>query len=344
GGAMISGHDVLIEAQDALTNSGRIAGDTNVNVAARNVVNTGAIASVGSLVSGGSAGPENSAGGQGIRGNVVVRAARDVVNLGGEIAGRGVDIRAGRDVVVGSKTRRIAQASGRAGQTNAVSNTLIDGPGAIHADEALQLVAQRDARLEGARVSAGGDAQMAAGRDAAIGATALEHTFGSRGKDVGGATGWTERREHRGTSIDAQGSVTVVAGRDAALLGSTIASEGDTTVAAARDVTVGAVKDTHRFEGKSFGGTLKHTTDAYHETVRGSEVQAGGDITFGAGQGQAVAQVLDTLGVTAYVDGETPTRHGELKVQGSYVNAGRQAGAADAQRRDGAGTVTAAAA
>ncbi|WP_191629260.1 S-layer family protein, partial [Pandoraea terrae] len=35
GGAMISGHDVLIEAQDALTNSGRIAGDTNVNVAAR---------------------------------------------------------------------------------------------------------------------------------------------------------------------------------------------------------------------------------------------------------------------------------------------------------------------
>ncbi|WP_460941140.1 hemagglutinin repeat-containing protein, partial [Pandoraea terrae] len=266
--------------------------------------------------------------------------------------------RAGRDVVVGSKTRRIAQASGRAGQTNAVSNTLIDGAGAIHADEALQLVAQRDAKLEGAQVSAGGDAQMAAGRDVVIGATALEHTFGSRGDGAGGAgsvvdaTGWTERREHLGTSIDAQGSVTVVAGRDAALLGSTLASGGDTTVAAARDVTVGAVKDTHRFEGKSFGGTLKHTTDAYHETVRGSEVQAGGDISFGAGQAQAVTQVLDTLGVTAYVDTDSSSgsdsraasRSGELKVQGSYVNAGRQAGAADAQRRDGAGTVTAAAA
>ncbi|WP_224788733.1 hemagglutinin repeat-containing protein [Pandoraea terrae] len=340
-GAVVAGSDVLIEARDTLTNSGRIVSDADVHVAARDVVNTGAIASVGAPAS---QDEQGDRGGQGVRGNVGVRAERDVVNLGGEIAGRGVDIRAGRDVVVGSKTRRIEQASGRAGQTNTVSNTLVDAQGAIHADEALRVVAQRDAKLEGAQVSAGGDAQIAAGRDVAIGATALEREFGSRGDGAGGvvdATGWTERREHLGTSIDAQGSVTVVAGRDAAVLGSTIASGGDTTVAAAGDVTVGAVKDTHRFEGKSFGGTLKHTTDAYHETVRGSEVQAGGDIRFGAGQGQAVAQVLDTLGVTAYVDadssgGEAAPRRGDVKVQGSYVNAGRQAGAADARRSDGA--------
>ncbi|VVD86110.1 hemagglutinin-related protein [Pandoraea cepalis] len=299
GGALVTGRDVIVEATNDLINSGQIVGDASTRVQGRDVENRGVI---------------GGTRGMGSVGQVEVVAERDVRNIGGEIAGKQVNVTAGRDVVVTSQTHTSEWVNG----SQSGSATTVESQGRIDALDSLVITAGRDLWVDGAEIDAGGDADLAAGRDIALGAVALNREFGGGSSDN---HNYTQVTDQLTAAVNTGGNLTVVAGRDASTAGTRIDAGKTVVVAAARDVEIGAAVGSITDSGRVDTDTYAASVDSYAETVRGSQVQAGGGITVAAGQAAAVERMLNERGVTAYVTSGDATT-GEVKILGSYLSGG----------------------
>ncbi|WP_353193401.1 hemagglutinin repeat-containing protein [Pandoraea pnomenusa] len=305
GGALVTGRDVIVEATNQVSNSGQIVGDSSTRIRAFDVENRGVI---------GSSGGRGGAADQGGAGAVEVTAERDVRNIGGEIAGERVQVTAGRDVVVTSQSRTNEWVK----DSQSGKSTAIESLGHIDARDAVVITAGRDLSVTGAAIDAGGNVDLAAGRDVSLGTIASDREFGG---GTSGSHSRTQVTEQVSSAIRSGGDTSLMAGRDASTAGANVDAGKRVVIAAARDVEIGAaintVTDTARVNGDGYAATV----DSYEESVRGSRIQAKGDIGIAAGQVEAIGRLLDKRGVTAYVtsgDGTT----GDAKILGSYVNAG----------------------
>ncbi|MEL4892115.1 hemagglutinin repeat-containing protein [Xanthomonas protegens] len=262
-GALLAGGagDTVLNATANLSNSGTISG-ANVSATAGNLLNQGRIVSSGT---------------------VALQAKQDLLNLGGQIAGRDVLLSAGRDL---TSTTRDAIAGG-------------DLRSGITASNNLLLQAGRDLSLTGTTVQAGNSAALLAGNNLTLQPTALRDESGlMRGGD--------------GTSLTIGNNLSLQAGNDLQLHGVAIAAGGDAALQAGHDLSLTPVTDAN---GKATvrtslatGGSLQLAA-GNDLTIRQAQVKAGGDLIAAAGHDLDVTSVLgDSRTVT------DQTRQGKTKV------------------------------
>ncbi|RLK33530.1 two-partner secretion domain-containing protein [Cupriavidus plantarum] len=291
-GALVAGNTVSIDATDTVNNSGSIVGNLATQVVGTDIVNRGSIGGTGTTV---------------------VSATQDVRNLGGRIGGQDVVVAAGRDIVNQSQTitNTTTLANG-----NTASATGIGAVGTIEGSNNVAMLAGRDITLAGGSVDAGNNAMLAAGRDLNIGTLQLGTT-----QDASAHDGRDHLREetvvNAGSRVKAGGSLTAVAGRDATLTASAIDAGGDAALVAGRDTTVTAAMDTRTQDAGAFSNKASQfTTSSYDESTRAATIDAGGNVTLGAGQTAVVNQILQGNGIAAAQSDGT----GNVAILGSGVS------------------------
>ncbi|MCE3602207.1 hemagglutinin repeat-containing protein [Massilia sp. P8910] len=303
GGALIAGDNVTIRNQNgSIGNSGTIlAGYANakptdmhgtVTLDARNVSNGGTIA-----------------------GNAIdIKAANDIANVGGRIAGlsnKGVDgsatddsrvtLNAGRDILVVSTTRtRSVDTVGNNG-TSTSSRTNIDRVATIAGGNVL-IDAKGNFTARAAQVDAAANLSVLAGKKIDIAGVEEKHAlFVPLGGNTMGRTGYTNEASisNAGSSLTAGNNLAVKAGADTTLSGSRIAAANDVNIGGA-NVTISAVKDRTLVDVQTVGRKQYDRAMNDDESLSGGSVSAGNNVTIAAtgiasGQkdkdGKAIAQV-----------------------------------------------------
>ncbi|MCC4592801.1 hemagglutinin repeat-containing protein, partial [Xanthomonas campestris pv. cannae] len=253
--------DVSLNATAGLSNTGTISG-ANVSANVGNLLNQGRIVSSGT---------------------VQLQANQDLLNLGGQIAGRDVLLSAGRDL---TSTTRDALAGG-------------DLRSGITAGNNVLLQAGRDLSLTGTTVQAGNSAALLAGNNLTLQPTALRNDGGlMRGGDI--------------TSLTVGNNLSLQAGNDLQLHGVAITAGGDAALQAGHDLSLTPVTDAN---GKATvrtsiatGGSLQLAA-GNDLTIRQAQVKADGNLIAAAGHDLNVTSVLgDSRTVT------DQTRQGKTKV------------------------------
>ncbi|WP_167092843.1 hemagglutinin repeat-containing protein [Massilia frigida] len=285
GGALIAGDNVTIRNQNGgISNSGTIlAGYANakptdmhgaVTLDARNVSNSGTIA-----------------------GNVIdIKAANDIANVGGRIAGlsnKGVDgsatddsrvtLNAGRDILVASTTQtRSIDTVGNNG-TSTSSRTNIDRVATIAGGNVL-IDARGNFTARAAQVDAAANLSVLAGKNIDIAGVEEKHAlFVPLGGNTMGRTGYTNEASvsNVGSSLTAGNNATIRAGGDATLSGSRVAAANDVNIGGA-NVTISAVKDRTLVDVQTVGRKQYDRAMNDDESLSGGSVSAGHNVTISA--------------------------------------------------------------
>nr|WP_019936910.1 hemagglutinin repeat-containing protein [Bordetella sp. FB-8] len=290
-GALVAGNTVNLSATGDLVNSGTVAGSTATTVAANNVLNQGTI---------------------GTGGTTTVAAAQNVVNLGGTIGGTDTQVTAGNDIVNQSTVMQAGVDTGNGKVYSNATGMATQSVGLISATHNVTLAAGRDVNLDGAAVQSGADASITAGRNLNASTLALTATQDA-GTTDGLNGGHTQTTTNVGSTIAAGGNLTTVSGGDTTLADAAVQAHGDASLQAGGDLTVTAAKDTSTYNGQSMGGSLFHRKDStYDETVQGSAINAGGNVTLAAGQGGTGN--LSILGSTVTTGGAGGTAGGAVNL------------------------------
>ncbi|MDR6407759.1 hemagglutinin repeat-containing protein [Paraburkholderia terricola] len=262
-GALVAGNAVNLNASGDVNNSGHVSSNLATTIIGNNITNRGVIGSAGATA---------------------VAAVHDVRNTGGRIGGGDVVVQAGRDVVNETQTYGVSKSFGSNTLTGSVTGTGVDAIGTISATNSATVIAGRDVNLTGATIQAGGNAAIAAGRDLTVGTITLTSTRDVQTHD--GLNGGHDRvTQNLGSAIVAGANLATVSGRDTTFTGATVQAGGDAAMVAGNNLTVTAAKDTHEHREQSMGGSLSHhMSSSYDESVQGSNVSAGGNVTLAAGQ------------------------------------------------------------
>ncbi|NIK02858.1 filamentous hemagglutinin [Xanthomonas campestris] len=304
-GALIAGGNVELNATNAMSNQGVIAG-ADVSVTAGNLLNQGRISGTGS---------------------VALEARKDLLNQG-QIEGRDVGLAAGNNLV-----------SEAAKAINGVG--ILSG---ISASNTLQLMAGNDMTLTGTRVQAGGSAALIAGNNLSLTPSALRNDNGllrggdavsiTTGKDLivsagndlqlhgvtlaaGGSaalqagnnlsltptTGLDGKVATR-TSISTGDSLQLTAGNDLTIRQAEVKAGGDLIAAAGNNLNVESVlNDSETNSYNSRNGKTRVTTTTTTQTIDQQALTAGGNLILSAGNDvNLVAAKLDAgkgLGISA---------------------------------------------
>ncbi|WP_199027150.1 hemagglutinin repeat-containing protein [Ralstonia sp. ASV6] len=285
-GALITADAIDLHTAGDLNNSGRIAGDTRVNLTADNVVNRG--------------GTINS------KGATVISATMDVVNASGTISGDAVGVAAGRDI----RNVTLVDVDGARAQAGASTstNSLIGQTGTIVSRGDLAMSAGRDVVVSGATLSAKGDASIAAGRDVTIDTAKASTTTGyyydaqthSNAQDT----------THLTSSVATGGNLSIGSGRDTTLTAAQVKAGGDITAVSQGNLTVRNATDTSSMDyTNTRESNHVHTANRLDEATVGSNVSAGGNVTLAAVNAKA--------GGSARTDGG-----GNVSIVGSSITAG----------------------
>ncbi|WP_434990774.1 hemagglutinin repeat-containing protein, partial [Xanthomonas melonis] len=304
-GALIAGGNVELNATNALSNQGVIAG-ADVSVTAGNLLNQGRISGTGT---------------------VSLQARNDLLNQG-QIQGRDVALAAGNNLV--SEASRAINGAG-----------ILSG---ISASNALQMMAGNDMTLTGTRVQAGGSAALIAGNNLSLTPSALRDDNGllrggdavsvTAGKDLivsagndlqlhgvtikaGGsaalqagndlsltpATGLDGKPTTR-TSISTGDSLQLTAGNDLTIRQAEVKAGGDLIAAAGNNLNVVSVLNETEIDSyKSRNGKTRVSTTTTTQTIDQQALTAGGSLILSAGNDvNLVAAKLNAgkgLGVSA---------------------------------------------
>ncbi|MDN7160059.1 hemagglutinin repeat-containing protein [Paraburkholderia megapolitana] len=298
-GALVAGNSVSLNATGNVNNSGHIVSDVATTVLGNNIVNSGVIGSGGVTA---------------------VAAVQDVRNVSGQIGGVQTVVQAGRDVVNETATSSVSNTLHEDGFTSSASSQGILATGTISASGNAAVLAGRDLTLAGASIQSGNSTFVGAGRNINIGTTTLTATQGA-GTNDGLNGGHTSLTKNVGSTIITGGGLTSVSGGDTTLTDASLKSSGDASMIAGNNLTVTAARDTTSYNGQSLGGSeAKHTASSYNETVQGSNVNAGNNLTLGAGQTGTAGALLSQYGVN--VASDAPKGGGNLSVLGSSATTG----------------------
>ncbi|WP_288829081.1 hemagglutinin repeat-containing protein [uncultured Paraburkholderia sp.] len=298
-GALVAGNSVSLNATGNVNNSGHVVGDVATTVLGNSIVNSGVIGSGGTTV---------------------VAAVQDVRNVSGRIGGVDTVVQAGRDVVNETATSSVSNTLHEGGFTSSASSQSTVATGTISASSNAVVLAGRDVNLAGAAIQSGNSTFVGAGRNINLGTTTLTATQDA-GTNDGLNGGHDSVTKNVGSSITAGGSLTTVSGGDTTLTDATIKTGGNTALIAGNNLTVTAATDTHSHNEQSLGGPqAKYTRSSYDETAQGSNLNAGNNLTLGAGQTATASALLSQYRVSVATD--APTGGGNLAVLGSSATTG----------------------
>ncbi|MFB8967754.1 hemagglutinin repeat-containing protein [Xanthomonas euvesicatoria] len=304
-GALIAGGSVELNATNAMSNQGVIAG-ADVSITAGNLLNQGRISGTGT---------------------VALEARNDLLNQG-QIEGRDVGLAAGNNLV--SEASRAINGVG-----------ILSG---ITASNTLQLMAGNDMTLTGTRVQAGGSAALIAGNNLSLTPSALRDDNGllrggdavsvTTGKDLivsagndlqlhgvtiaaGGSaalqagnnlsltptTGLDGKVATR-TNISTGDSLQLTAGNDLTIRQAEVKAGGDLIAAAGNNLNVESVlNETETNSYNSRNGKTRVTTTTTTQSIDQQALTAGGNLILSAGNDvNLVAAKLDSgkgLGISA---------------------------------------------
>ena len=235
GGALIAANEITMQTGGVLDNQGRIISDTATNLIVGDLVNHGAVQSGGVLY---------------------LQAANDVNNLSGTLAGRDVQIIAGRDI----NNQRVNDESGLHQQGN------------IIAGNNLNMAAGRDISMAAGGIQTGGNANLAAAGKVDIGV--LETHNSNRG----GNNSYIDTTTNLGSTLDIGGNLAVQSGKDMTLTAATLNAGGNMTLLSGGNLDIKAAKDTR---SSGYSSEINQARN-YDETVRGSTLTAGGNLILAA--------------------------------------------------------------
>lgn len=287
-GAIIAADTVNLKLAGDLSNSGVIRATSYSDIEANNILNQG-----GSIQ-----------GGQ----YSYLNAKNDIVNQSGTITSDKLNLDAGRDIRSETLAHEIqrnaptsaASAGGKGALVAADGNgeqsvTFVQQQATIAGSQQLTINAGRDVSFMGANVKSGGALTLDAGRD--ITADAVRR---SERVAVVFGKGFFEREStsHLATAITSGGDTRLAAGNDITLTGARVESGAGVTLQAGGDIRLAAVKDRELLDTNvSYGlaGSRRDRED--RETVRGTEINAHGDIAVTA-SGKTETHSLDNARVT----------------------------------------------
>ena len=248
GSALISAENIDIRAtNDILSRGTVIAGDT-MRLSASDINNEGGTIKSSTLME---------------------EALRDIRNTGTMEAEKKLSLKAGQDIDLASTLHKERN---QQGYTETIASS---GKAAVTGNQGtLSIEAGRDIRMQAAAASSAGNIAMKAGRDITMGTAAVK-------KDT--TTTW-DRNNYRhdsaardiGSSVTAEGSLTMQSERDISIKAADIRSEGMTAVEAGRNLTVENGKEItdleehHRHKERSL---LSSTTTTTHDEVHAVKAQ-----------------------------------------------------------------------
>lgn len=275
GGALIAAKDIRINASNNIANSGSIQGRASNVLVAKNISNSGGV--IGS------------------RGFTLLNADYDILNLSGQINGNTVGIAAGRDIRVERTRRDITRTINLGESTDAgaglalfrrasaplisvVSSTELGLESGISATNNLSLNAGRDISLIAASIASGGNATLSAGRDLNAGVLTTTETSTTSRYNASRST-----VTHLGSNIQTGGNLDLNASNDMRLTATALDAGKNASLIAGGNLTLDAAKNSSAFSFDT--GVVQQRT--YDETVLGTKLNAGGNITLAAVGAQA---------------------------------------------------------
>jgi filamentous hemagglutinin len=304
GGNLFAKNDIVINAADAFTNtSGRISGN-NITIQAASIGSD--TAATRDIFSNGFGDRQQQTARIQAGGDLLLTSSGTLSAVGGQLsAGKALTLQAGSSVHLSAlalETSRDDRFSAGFDRASATTNTLTS----LSAGGNLTINAGQDIVLAGANASVGGGAALKAGGNATIAAVADETStalslktrggglFGSSRQQASSATSTTARA----SSISAQNGLSIIAGQDVTLSGSTLTASGrqnaaNLAVSAGRDLMISSVVDTSAKASSSssrgFLSRKSQSNQSYDETNIASALKASGNINLSAGQDAAIS-------------------------------------------------------
>ncbi|MDW6092418.1 hemagglutinin repeat-containing protein [Vibrio rhizosphaerae] len=237
-----------------------------------------------------------------------VSAGKDIVSKGATIrAGEGTVLLAGGDVTFGAVERETQQ-SFLDGGTRQVIKDIVHLGSTVSSGGDLTIQAGNNFHATASDLSAQGTLILAAGHDITLD-TAVDTAY--RYSDGGGHTRQLSTTTNQGSNLSGR-DVLLQSGNDTTLVNGGIQASGNVALNAKGDVNILAANDS-RYEysksthKKSFGRSKTTIHESLKETVRGSSIAAGGDITIKAQK---------------YSNAKLANGHSDIQVVGSNLNAG----------------------
>ena len=258
-----------------------------------------------------------------------IKAEHDIDNSGGSIAGGDVRLRGGNDILSRSQTTTERTRSGNSSSTV----TSVSEVSRIAAIGKLSIDAGRDLSLQGAQISAGGDAGLLAGRKIDIGAVETGSQYSATGasnastvtdsifnriadKLTGPASSYQSASTHQtGSTVRSGGNLAVISGGDIAIEGSKLTAGQDMLVAGKGKVDIVNTTDSNSLAMSVRTKGYRGSSDLRTDTANGSRLQADGSVAVYAG---ATRDAAGNLVVST--DGSTPAQ--DLTVRASSIAAG----------------------
>ncbi|WP_414489204.1 hemagglutinin repeat-containing protein [Stenotrophomonas maltophilia] len=272
-GALLAGANVDIKLGNGLVNTGNIAGRKLVTIDAGNIEHLGGSIS-GQYV--------------GLSSDKDIRVAGATVT-----ATDALSVKAAGNVTVASTVE-----TQRGGGTYQYETNRIDRVAGLYVtnpsgDGMLSVVAGGDISLQAAQIrNAGADGltQLAAGGTLDVGAIALEKrrdaTFDERNHQR------SSRTTHAASSVQGAGDVVLAAGKDINLAAAQIKAAGGLALQAGGDINSQALVDSESRDFSSAGKRSSLQVSQRDETVRGSLLQAGGNLLLTAGRDVSLTAAL----------------------------------------------------
>ncbi len=237
-GALVQGQDVALISGNGLNNSGTLRATKNLSVSAGEIQNSGLMQA----------------------GQTVSLLATDSVrnSNGGLIVGQDVSaISLTGDIV---NERSVTTTHQSAKESFERREDFVDSAAGIEASNILTLSAGRDLINNGGNLSAGNNAKLSAARDLFI--TSQSETDSGANRDSKGHSNREQTTQH-GSSIQVGGNLTAEAGRDLAIVASTVKAAGAIQLSAENDLTIApAANQTSRKRRQKSHGSGKQSSPA----------------------------------------------------------------------------------
>lgn len=264
-GSIISGRNMDLAVKGTVQNGGTMQATNNALIHATDITNTGTLRT------------------DAAKGNTVLIVDNDIINTGGNIAGKNVGLLAGRDVIMNTTVSDNKTSSGNGVHGLSVANTSINNVASITADQ-LSIQSGRDISLTATKVDTTGNASMVAGRDINLGTVTTKEAL-SANYDAKNNLSYSQTNEI-GTQISTGGNLVLSAGQDVNAKAAYANATGEIAVAAGRDVNLTSAQQQSTYAQETyietstlFSSSSTHTkekqqgTQSIGSTLSGDKVQ-----------------------------------------------------------------------
>nr|WP_236249268.1 DUF637 domain-containing protein [Pseudomonas cichorii] len=217
--------------------------------------------------------------------DLVVKAGRDVMNIGGTLqAGRDLSLIAGRDVNIGAAQTETE----RTFSPNNTQSSITQLGSSVSVGRDLMVLSGRDINVVASDIDAKRDIAMAATENMTISSAADETHSLSRSKKL---TVQTDHVKQVSADLNAGGSIVLNAGQDLAVISSRITAGENANLSAGENLSLLAAQDSdyYLYDKKkkgSFGAKKTKRDEVTDIRNVGSEITSGGDLILESGGDQ----------------------------------------------------------